>query len=109
LSTTAKRANGAASIASNQKTDKKNQCFKRKTTKRVAEIVYWQKPSEQVVPGGQTVPHVPQLLLSVMVLTQLPLQFVKPCRQMQVPSTQRSLAPHAIPHSPQLLMSVSST
>jgi hypothetical protein len=39
-------------------------------------LVFTQLPLQQLVPDGQTVPQAPQLLGSLLVSTQVPLQFV---------------------------------
>ena len=46
---------------------------------------HWQRPAVQVAPDGQTVPHVPQLAVSVWRFTQRPLQSVVPVGHWHVP------------------------
>jgi hypothetical protein len=53
-----------------------------------------QRPPVHVVRIGQTVPHVPQLLLSVCLLTQ------------PLPQQSGVLTPHTLPHEPQLFLSL---
>src|SRR5580704_4811342 len=63
---------------------------------------------EQTLPLGQTVPHVPQLALSVWVVVQEPPQSVLPAphADAQVPALQTFVAPQAFPQPPQLLGSL---
>jgi hypothetical protein len=49
----------------------------------------------------QTTPHMPQLFLSIFVLTQVPLHEVKPWRHWQVPPLQVPPTPHVLLHAPQ--------
>jgi hypothetical protein len=58
------------------------------------------------VPPGQTLPHVPQLLGSTAVLTQLPPHATSPLPQLHTPLVQFIANPHAFPHDPQLATSV---
>lgn len=70
--------------------------------------VHTQVPPLQV-PAPQTVPHVPQLLGSVIVLTQRAPHIVRgdTHEAWQCPATQNSVAPHAVAQSPQCIGSVS--
>jgi len=54
----------------------------------------------------QTVPQVPQLLLSLAVVTQLPLQKVRPEGQVHMPLVQLRPPEHTVPQVPQLLLSL---
>jgi hypothetical protein len=56
-------------------------------------VGHWHAPLPQVAPGGQTCPHLPQLLASVATVVQAPLQQLWPVGQ-------------TWPQAPQLLMSV---
>jgi hypothetical protein len=62
-------------------------------------------PIEQNCPLGHTCPHVPQLLLSLCRLRQVPLQLVVPDAQ-QIPDVQLAPDAHEVPHVPQLRGSV---
>ncbi|MFO0605277.1 MAG: hypothetical protein U0324_19010 [Polyangiales bacterium] len=63
------------------------------------------EPLEQRVPAPQTVPQPPQLLLSVAVLTHVPLHDTWPVGQAQAPTTQSWPPVHTRPQAPQLLLS----
>lgn len=66
-------------------------------------------PLVQLCPAEQARPHMPQLLASVWVVTQVPLQSVCPLghmRAMQVPAVQVCPAAQALPQAPQLAPSV---
>jgi len=67
-----------------------------------------QAPCEQTLPLGQTVPHVPQLALSVWVVVQEPPQSVLPAPHVdaQLPALQTFVAPQAFAQAPQLLGSL---
>ena len=72
------------------------------------EQVTVQAQPTQVWPAGQALPHLPQLLRSIAVLTQVPPQFVSPAWQLSthVPFEQTWPAGHSVPHAPQLPLSV---
>jgi hypothetical protein len=55
----------------------------------------------QLEPGPQTIPHEPQLKLSVARFTQLPLHAVVPAGQPQLPLVQTPPSRHGWPHVPQ--------
>jgi hypothetical protein len=57
-------------------------------------------------PTLQLVPHVPQLVASVMRSTHVPLQVVVPAPQEHVPLTQVPFAPQPLPQVPQFVASV---
>ena len=62
-------------------------------------------PDEQICPLAQTLPHEPQLNVSVCRLTHAPPQFVWPDGQpavVQVPLAQTCPEAHTWPHDPQL-------
>lgn len=65
-------------------------------------------PFEQTCPSPQAVPHWPQLLRSVWVSRQTPLQIVVPAahESWQVPRSQISPLAQARPHMPQWARSV---
>jgi hypothetical protein len=67
-----------------------------------------QVPCEHTLPLGQTVPHVPQLALSVWMVVQEPPQFVLPTPQAeaQAPALQTFVVPQTFPQPPQLLGSL---
>jgi hypothetical protein len=65
-----------------------------------------QTPVEQTCPAPQTVPHAPQLALSVVRLTHAPLQTEVPAGQAHAPLTQSAPVGHAWPHAPQLAADV---
>ena len=65
-----------------------------------------QPPLTQVVPDGQTLPQAPQLLLSVVVVTQRPAQSVWPEGHWQRPAEHTWPVGHTIPQAPQLTASV---
>jgi hypothetical protein len=63
-------------------------------------------PLTQVVPALHTVPHVPQLLLSLVRSTHAPSCWQKTCpgtEQVQLPPSQNSASGQTTPHAPQLL------
>ena len=60
----------------------------------------------QVEPDAHTVPHAPQLLLSVCALTHAPPHDTRPSPHEHAPATHVRPAPHALPHAPQLARSV---
>lgn len=63
-------------------------------------------PSEQTLPVGQALPHVPQLAPSVIVFTQpVPHAFKRPVHW-QAPLEQLCPLAHALPHMPQFRLSV---
>ncbi len=62
-------------------------------------------PDAQLAPLAQTVPHVPQFVGSVRMLTQTPSQAASPVGQ-HTPELQVSPDEHAAPHAPQLASSV---
>ncbi len=57
-------------------------------------------------PESQTVPHAPQFVLLVAVLTHWPLQSVRPVMHLQAPVWQVAAAGHVVPHVPQLKLLV---
>lgn len=61
-----------------------------------------QPPLTQEVPVGQTIPQAPQLLLSLVVLTQRPPQSVCPETQPQRPAVHTWPVRQTIPQAPQL-------
>jgi hypothetical protein len=65
-----------------------------------------QVPEEQVAPAAHWLPHAPQLLALVCVLTQELPHRVRPGLHAQLPPEQLALAWHTLPHVPQLLPSV---
>jgi hypothetical protein len=66
-----------------------------------------QSPSTQVLTPVQTLPHFPQLLLSLIVATQVPPQSVGArIGQTQLPAMQVLPPVQAFPQLPQLLLSV---
>lgn len=67
-----------------------------------------QVPDQHVSPAEQTLPHVPQLLASVCLLTQADPHIVNPGAHPQLPFWQLRPDPHAEPQPPQLSGSVSS-
>ena len=67
---------------------------------------HWQRPDVQVVPVAQVVPHAPQLALSVLVLTQRPLQSVCPLGHWQRPAVQVVPEGQTVPQVPQFDPSV---
>lgn len=69
------------------------------------EQVVVQELAEHRVPPPQTLPQVPQLLLSLAVLTQVPEHDTWPVGHLQSPATQNCPPEHARPHAPQLLLS----
>jgi hypothetical protein len=58
------------------------------------------------VPAPQTVPQAPQLLLSVLGLTQVLLQTISPPAHRQIPCWQFAPFWQTLPHEPQLWASV---
>jgi hypothetical protein len=63
-------------------------------------------PPAQTVPVVHAFPHLPQLLLSVVVLVQAPLQNVCVPGHVQLLLVHDSPPPHTVPQVPQLLLSV---
>ena len=57
-------------------------------------------------PVGQTVPHVPQLLVSLESVTQRPPHTVCPLGHVHVPETHEAPTAHVVPHAPQLAVLV---
>jgi hypothetical protein len=69
----------------------------------MAPAAHWHVPPAHVWPPIHVVPHVPQFMLSLVVLTQASLQSVSPAPQSpaQSPEEQTSPAAHALSHAPQ--------
>jgi hypothetical protein len=65
----------------------------------------WQVPFEQMPVAPHEVPQVPQFDGSVVRLTQVPLQSVRPGAQVQAPLTQEP-RPHEVPQAPQFAESL---
>lgn len=61
-----------------------------------------QVPLKQTWPAAQDAPQEPQCCTSLLVSTQVPLQFVAPAAQAQLPSVQLAPPEQVVPHAPQL-------
>ncbi|GAC1349631.1 MAG: hypothetical protein NVSMB27_24570 [Ktedonobacteraceae bacterium] len=73
-----------------------------------APFVQMHAPLTQLDPDGHTLPQDPQLLVSVCVFKQVPLQTVGAVGgQTHAPFTQLAPTAHVLPQEPQLLVSVS--
>jgi hypothetical protein len=74
----------------------------------VDEQLYPHAPPEHTCPEGHVVPHAPQFVLLVLVLTHMPLHTTWPVGQLspQTPAAHTWSLVHALPHAPQFAGSV---